>query len=155
MTKKNENKPIDVDKIDLERLKTQTADLPSLLQYAHDRSSAIINPEDQGKIKARALVAMQEQTQREFEQIVTLLGPLMEQAQRLKKRVEISQIIYNAQIPFEPIIGQRYYVYKKADASTTLSLISPREWGAKLPFISFEGAVKLLSDHTWELVDDD
>lgn len=153
MTKNKEIRPIDIDKIDLERLKQQTTDLPSLLQFAHDRSSALINPEDQGKIKARALLAMQEQTKREFDQILNLIHPLMEQAERLKKRVLVSELIYMAQIPFDPIIGQNYYVYKKADGQTTLSLISPSEWGAKMPFASFEGEVKLLSDHTWELVE--
>lgn len=153
MTKNKDIRPIDIDKIDLERLKQQTTDLPSLLQFAHDRSSALINPEDQGKIKARALLAMQEQTKREFDQILNLIQPLMEQAEKLKKRVLVSELIYMAQIPFDPIIGQNYFVYKKADGQTTLSLISPSEWGAKMPFASFEGEVKLLSDHTWELVE--
>lgn len=153
MTKNKDIRPIDIDKIDLERLKQQTTDLPSLLQFAHDRSSALINPEDQGKIKARALLAMQEQTKREFDQILNLIQPLMEQAEKLKNRVLVSELIYMAQIPFDPIIGQNYFVYKKADGQTTLSLISPSEWGAKMPFASFEGEVKLLSDHTWELVE--
>ena len=45
--------PIDPDKI------TET---PSTLPYAHHSGSALIKPEDRGKIKGRALSAMDHQT---------------------------------------------------------------------------------------------
>ncbi len=45
--------PIDKDKV---------AENPGLLPYAHHSSSAIIRPEDKGKIKGRAIMAMEEQT---------------------------------------------------------------------------------------------
>jgi len=152
--KKNEDiREIDVDKIDLERLKTQVAALPSILQYAHDRGSALVNPEDIGKQKSRAISAMQDQTKREFKQIVDQMAPLMEQMELLKKLFYMSEIIYQAHIPFDPIIGQSYFVYHKDDGSTVLSMISPDEWGKSMPFKSYEGRVKLLSDHTWEVED--
>jgi hypothetical protein len=152
---KNIGKEIDVSKIDMERLKEQAASLPSVLEYAHSRSGALINPEDQGKLKSRALDAMHEQTKREFKQVIKQITPLIEQVEKLKKRVYLSEMIYTAHIPFEPFIGQIYYLYRKKDGTTLLSMIGPNEWGKGHPYEAFEGEVKLLSDHTWEVVDDE
>ena len=146
---------IDINQIDLERMKQQAASLPSILQYAHDRSSALINPEDQGKLKSRALDAMHDQTKREFKQILDQIAPLVDQVEKLKRRVYLSETIYTSEISFEPIIGQIYFLYRKKDDSTILSMIGPNEWGKSMPYQNFEGKVKLLSDHTWEVLDDE
>jgi hypothetical protein len=58
-------------------------------------------------------------------------------------------MIYNAKLSFKPEIGQIYYLYEKKDGSHMISLISPKEWGAGMPYKSFVAAVKLLADHTW------
>lgn len=160
MSKKDSEKDkigaeIDVSQVDLERLKLQAASLPSVLQYAHDRSSALINPEDQGKLKSRALEAMHDQTKREFKQILDQIAPLVDQVEKLKRRVYLSETIYTSQISFEPIIGQTYFLYRKKDDSTVLSMIGPNEWGKSMPYEVYEGKVKLLSDHTWEVLDDE
>ncbi len=151
---KNTSQEIDIEKIDLERMKTQITSIPSILEYAHDRSSAIINPTDEGKIKSVALRAMEAQTQREFDQIIAQMKPLVDQMEKLKKRIYISETIYTAKIPFEPQIGQIYYLYKKSDGSSLLSIIAPAEWGTSMPYDSFEAKIKLLPDHTWEVVED-
>ena len=44
-------KKIDIDNIDLERMKDKVADLPGLIEYAHSVGSAIVKPEDKGKDK--------------------------------------------------------------------------------------------------------
>jgi hypothetical protein len=31
-----------------------------------------------------------------------------------------------------------------------ISLISPKEWGAAMPYKNFVAAVQLLADHTWK-----
>ena len=160
--KKNSNKvrdlqgeEIDVSKIDLERMKTQVSSLPSMLDYAHGRSSALIKPEDEGKIKSRALKAMEQQTGKEFNQILNQMKPLVDQMEKLKRRVYISETIYTAHIPFEPAIGSTYYLYLKNDGSSLLSIVSPHEWGKSMPYKAFEGKVTLLADHTWDVIDDD
>ena len=48
-------KKIDVDKLDLERMKEKTTETPGILPYAHHAGSAIIKPEDKGKITGRAV----------------------------------------------------------------------------------------------------
>jgi hypothetical protein len=75
---------------------------------------------------------------------------LARQAQEIRKRKELSLMIYEAKITFKPQIGQVYHVYEKTDGSHVLSLIAPSEWGGGSgPFAQFIATVKLLADHTW------
>lgn len=151
-TKGFKPKPIDVDKIDLEKMKEKTADLPGLLEYAHSIGGFSVQPTEQGVIKGQARQAMQEQTQMQLDQIFEQMTLLAKQARELKQRADVSIQIYGASISFQPVIGKHYYLYEKADGSKSLSLISPEEWGHKMPFKKFVSEVKLLADHTWQIV---
>ncbi|MEP5613414.1 MAG: DUF2452 domain-containing protein [Cyclobacteriaceae bacterium] len=143
---------IDISKIDLDKEREKITDLPGLIEYAHHAGSAIIKPEDKGRIKGTAVAAMQDQTDRQFRQLYEQMQTLIEQAKYLKKRVEVSERIYQATVPFQPVIGKIYFLYKKKNANDLLSMVSPDEWGSNFPYESFEAEVRLLSDHTWEIV---
>ncbi len=68
--------PIDPDKI---------AENPHLLPYAHQVGSAVIKPEDQGKLKGRALSAMSQQTDMQLGQIYEQMQLLASQANALNR----------------------------------------------------------------------
>lgn len=146
---------IDISKIDLEKDRDKISDLPGLIEYAHHAGSAIVKPEDKGRIKGTAISSMHDQTDRQFRQLYEQMQTLIEQAKYLKKRVEVSERIYQATVPFQPVVGKVYYLYKKKDASDLLSMVSPDEWGKSFPYENFEAEVRLLSDHTWEVVQSD
>ncbi|MCG8311077.1 MAG: DUF2452 domain-containing protein [Cytophagales bacterium] len=148
----NRGKKIDPDKIDLEQLKEKTAENPGLISFPHSVGSAVVKPEDKGKIKGRAMAAMREQTEHQLHQLYEQMQILVTQANEIKKRVEVSNRIYRAQMNFEPVIGKTYFLYEKEHAQDVLSMISPDEWGKRLPFKSFVASVRLLSDHTWEVI---
>lgn len=140
---KNHN-PIDRDKI------TET---PHLLPYAHSVGSAIIKPLDKGKIKGLGMAAMYEQTDVHLNQIKEQVELLISQAQEIHDRIQVSEKIYEADCGISPIIGRFYYLYKKKSDSTWLiSMVSPEEWGNKMPY-HYIASVKLLHDHTWEVVE--
>lgn len=134
--------PIDVDKI---------TNNPNVLPYAHHRGSAVVNPIDRGKVKGRAMAAMYEQTDLHLDQIRQQIELLARQAQAIKDRVEISEKIYTAEMGFEPVIGKIYHLYVRKNGNYLLSLVSPQEWGRKPPY-EFVAIVKLLADHTWEII---
>lgn len=146
-------KPIDVDQIDLEKMKDKTADLPGLLEYAHSIGGFSVVPTEQGVIKGNAMTAMKEQTEMHMQQIYDQMKLLADQASKLKRRAEISFEIYEADMRFKPEVGQTYYLYKKGDKKV-LSLVGPKEWGKSLPFDAFIATVKLLADHTWDILED-
>jgi len=145
-------KKIDVDKLDLERMKDKTTEEPGTRPYAHHSGSALIKPEDKGKITGRAVAAMQSQTDMQMAQIYEQMQLLADQAKKIKARVEVSERIYQASIAFEPLINHTYFLYQKEDGSDFLSMIAPEEWGRKKDFAAFVAEVKLLADHTWEVV---
>ena len=145
--------PIDVDKIDLDKLKEKTTDIPSLIEYAHSIGSFSIVPTEQGAIKGRALKAMEQQTGKQMEQIYEQMKLLAEQAKTIQDRTSISLDIYDAAVGFEPLIGETYYLYEKNSGEKLLSLVSPDEWGEKLPFKSYIATVALLADHTWDIIE--
>ncbi|MCR9015743.1 DUF2452 domain-containing protein [Aquiflexum gelatinilyticum] len=143
---------IDVSLIDLDKMKEKTTDIPGLLPYAHQSGSAIIKPEDKGKITGRAVAAMHSQTDMQMAQIYQQMQLLAEQAKLIQNRVEISERIYKTSMGFEPLINHHYFLYEKEDGSDFLSLVAPEEWGRKSKFSKFIAEIKLLADHTWEII---
>lgn len=138
--------PIDKDKV---------TENPGLLAYPHNIGSIVIKPEDEGKIKSRALSAMREQTSKQMNQLQKQAELIAQQAKELQKRVVVSEQIYNADLSFEPFVGHVYHLYKKDDRFR-LMLIGPDEWGKSMPAkLEFISSAKLMSDHTWEVVQEE
>lgn len=136
--------PIDRDKI---------TENPHSLEYGHHAGSALIKPEDQGKLKSRALNAMEHQTDMQLNQIYEQMKLLADQAKKLNDRKSISEFIYQAEIRFEPFINHTYHLYKKSHGNYLLSLIGPKQWGRSGAELQFMATVKLLADHTWDILD--
>lgn len=136
--------PIDPDKIALN---------PHLLPYAHTVGSAVIKPEDTGKLKGRALSAMNQQTDMQLSQIYEQMQLLAAQAQKIQARKTISDYIYQTELRFEPLINHTYHLYRKADQKLMLSLIDQNAWGKSGKDLEFLASVKLLADHTWEIIE--
>lgn len=124
---------------------------PGTLPYAHTIGSAIIRPEDKGKIAAEALSAMRQQTAMQLNQIYEQMELLAQQAKTIRSRIEIAEMIYNADIGFHPLIDQVYHLYQRKDGRYLLSMIAPEEWRQPLPFQRFVASVRLLADYTWHL----
>lgn len=136
--------PIDIDKI---------AENPGLLPYSSNVGGAVIKPIDKGKVKGRAMTAMEEQTNVQMQQLREQIEVLVTQAKDLKRRAEVSEQIYLAEMNFEPHINHVYHLYERKNGNWILSMVSPEEWGATLPFKSHLATVRLMADHTWELLD--
>ena len=136
--------PIDIDKV---------ATNPHLLPYAHSVSGAVIKPIDKGRVKGLAVAAMYEQTEMQLDQIRKQVELLAEQAHRIQKRVEISERIYQTEMPFKPLIGHTYHLYARKSGEEFLSMVAPEEWGRKAA-VTFRATVKLLADHTWDVLNE-
>jgi hypothetical protein len=145
-------KKIDVERLDLERMKEKTTENPGVLPYAHHAGSAIIKPEDKGKITGRAVAAMHSQTDMQMSQIYQQMQLLADQAKKIQARIEVSERIYQASIAFEPLINHHYFLYQKSDGTDFMSMIAPEEWGRKKDFAQFIAEIKLLADHTWDIL---
>jgi len=136
--------PIDPDSV---------AENPAFLPYAHTVGGAVIRPEDKGKLQGRSITAMEQQTQRQMQQIYQQMDLLAKQAKALQARVDVSYKIYLAGLSFEPVIGQVYYFYQRANGSHLVSMISPEEWGRSLQKPECLAKIQLLGDHTWDVLE--
>jgi hypothetical protein len=135
--------PIDKDKV---------AENPGLLPYSHTAGGAVIRPEDKGRIRGNAMTAMYDQTDRQMEQLRQQMETLVKQAKSLDNRMRVSEVIYQADIPFQPVIHHIYHLYRrKSDGTNVISMIAPEEWGRKAPY-EYLATVRLLGDHTWEVL---
>ena len=144
--------PIDVSKIDLDLMKIKTTDMPSLLEYARTVGGFSIVPTNQGQIKSHARNVMIEQTDEQLNLIFEQMKTLARQVQDIKKRVYVSDLIYNAEIAFTPVVGKTYFLYQETSEKRYLSLISPEEWGNKISNQAFIAEIRLNGDHTWKVI---
>ena len=131
--------------------KKMVAEDASLMEYASSASSAIVKPEDMGKVKGKAQMAMRQQTFDQLEKIYKQVTLLQAQAQEINDRIEVSERIYDARMSFEPVINHEYFLYEGQDGIDVLSMLSPSDWGKKFPFTRFLAKVLLLADHTWKV----
>ncbi len=141
--KKKITNPIDKDNV---------TDHPNSLTYGHHRGSFPVIPTKEGVIKNKALSAMEHQTDIQLKQIKEQMSLLAEQAKQLKERIDVSHMIYNAEMRFEPLISHIYHLYETEDGSFKLLMVGPNEWGKKGITHVFICTVKLLADHTWEII---
>lgn len=128
------------------------AENPHLLPYAHNRGSVQVKPEDKGRIKGRAVSSMYQQTDMQLDQIKKQMELLAQQARHIQDRVEISEYIYHAEMNFEPLISKIYHLYERKNGKHSLSMVGPEEWGPNPP-LKFIATVKLLADHTWDIIE--
>lgn len=143
--KKNDDfiNPIDPDKI---------TERPDILPYGHHIGAPSIKPMDKAKNKSKALSAMQEQTDMQLRQIKEQIDLLAKQAKAITDRVQVSNKIYDAEMGFEPLISHTYHLYEKDDGGHKLLMLAPNEWDCTKKNLTFIASVKMLGDHTWEIV---
>ncbi|MEM6964800.1 MAG: DUF2452 domain-containing protein [Bacteroidota bacterium] len=139
-----QHNPIDKDKV---------AENPHLLPYAHTVGGSVIRPIDKGRVKGLAVSAMYDQTEAQLDQIREQVTLLAAQAEKIHRRIEVSEKIYLAEIGFKPLIGHTYHLYERKNGKEVLSMVDPKEWGRSMPFEKHVATVKLLSDHTWDILE--
>jgi hypothetical protein len=135
--------PIDPDSI---------SENPHTLTYGHHRGSLPVIPTEQGQIKSKALSSMEHQTDIQMLQIKQQMELLAQQAAKIQKRVDVSKQIYSAEMRFEPLINHLYHLYQREDERYLLSMIGPNDWGRKNCPYTFIASVRLLADHTWDVI---
>lgn len=113
--------------------------------------SAIIKPEDKNQIKATAVLAMNHYAEQEIKMLKKQADLIIQQVREIENRLMVSEKIYQSDMRFTPVIGQIYHLYEKDD-HYKLSLIGPDEWGRTKTIGKYVASVKLLGDHSWDLI---
>lgn len=113
--------------------------------------SPVIKPEDKNQIKANAVEAMHHYANQEIAMLKRQADLIMQQVREIESRLSISEQIYQSDIRFTPVVNQVYYLYEKDD-HFLLSLIGPDEWGRSKNTRKYVASVKLLGDHSWDVI---
>ncbi len=113
----------------------------SLLPYGTNIGAPSITPTGVSAWRNRSINSFNHTFNNKIENI-------KESYQKLVDEYETNELIYNAKMGSEPIIGQVYHLYSKKNLDEQfLSLISPDTWDKK-----YLGSYKLSSDKVWQKV---
>jgi hypothetical protein len=95
--------------------------------------------------------------QQEYDRIMQLVAVLQEQAEGIKRRLEITDLVYAAEYQFQPVLGHSYWlVWDKRKEKTLLVLHGPNDWSTGKPVdYEYTAHVKYMGDHTWMELEDE
>jgi hypothetical protein len=117
-------------------------------------SSPAIKLIDKNKVRANAVEAMHMQAHQQIGMLRKQAELIMKQVQEIEDRLKISELIYQADMRFKPVMGQIYHLYEKEEKGKFLvSMIAPQEWGRSKSFSRYLSTIRLLSDSTWDILD--
>jgi hypothetical protein len=117
------------------------SDLPSrsFLPYPASTLSPRIIPTDLSSFKSRGISEVERDLQQK-------LVELREQYLAAIDHFNWNKLVYEAQIQFEPVVGETYHLYETG-GRRMLSMISPDQWSMR-----HLASVRLNVDRQWQLV---
>lgn len=89
--------------------------------------------------------------QQEYDRIMELVSVLEQQAQSIKRRLEITDSVHSAVYQFQPVMGNVYWlVWDSRKQHTVLTPMGPEDWSSSAPHdYQYQAQVKYMGDHTW------
>jgi len=89
--------------------------------------------------------------QQEYDRIMELVAVLENQAQAIKRRLEITDSVHAAVYQFQPVMGNVYWlVWDKRKQHILLTQHGPTDWSSSAPNdYEYKAQVKYMGDHTW------
>jgi hypothetical protein len=112
-----------------------------LLPYATNVGAPVIIPDNISTWKNEKILKTNHYFNKKYDEI-------KEQYNKLIEEFEWNQMVYSANYNFQPIIGEKYYLYRGNNGETFLSLIKPTEWNRE-----FIGEFELDSDNKWKKIE--
>ena len=93
----------------------------------------------------------------EYNRIMELVAVLQRQADEVRKRVDITDLVHAAKYSFQIYHGQCYWLaYDRWHGGTILTQTGPAEWTTTAPdYYEYICRVKWLGDYTWIEVDEE
>lgn len=89
--------------------------------------------------------------QQEYDRIMELVAVLQKQAEQIKHRLDLTDMIHAATYSFKLTNGNCYWlVYDTRKKMTILTISGPNDWSSSPPEdYQYISKVKWLGDHTW------
>ena len=89
--------------------------------------------------------------QQEYDRIMELVTVLQKQAMSIKRRLDVTDAVHDAEYQFQVVMGHAYWlVWDKRKEKTLLTLNGPNDWSTGPPDdYVYQTQVKYMGDHTW------
>ena len=93
--------------------------------------------------------------QQEYDRIMELVSVLQKQAQDIRRRLEVTDMVHAAEYQFQVVMGNCYWlVWHRRFEKTLLVMTGPTEWNTGTPEdYEYLTQVKYMGDHTWLEID--
>ena len=113
----------------------------ALKPYATSVGAPVITTTDTIAWKNRSIKKVNHSVKAKYLELKAAYDAMLEE-------YEYNKLIFDATFSFEPIIGQVYHLYKRANGDTFLSIIAPDECN-----FNFLGSFYLNADQIWQKID--
>lgn len=119
--------------------------------YPTEIGSANFAPVPVTKQKDLMVNAARLHANQEYNRIMELVSVLQKQANELKKRLDITDMVHSAKYEFQTYPGQKYWlVYDNRKQFTRLCLMGPNDWSTCPPQeYDYICQIQWLGDYTW------
>jgi hypothetical protein len=93
-----------------------------------------------------------QQAQKEFENLKQIADVINQQVQQIKERLEITELVYNAERSFTPVVGAIYWIIKHTKKNNIqIVVLGPKDWSADPPLnYEYISKIKYLANGLWE-----
>jgi hypothetical protein len=89
--------------------------------------------------------------QQEYDRIMELVTVLENQAEQIKRRLDITDAVHAAEYQFQVVMGKTYWlVWNTRTEKMLLVTLGPNNWSSGPPDdYKYQTQVKYMGDHTW------
>ncbi len=124
----------------------------SSVSYALDRGAPQFSLVEVKSKKDQQYNLAIQQAQQEFENLKQIAEVINKQAQQIKERLEVTEMIYHAEYNFTPIADNVYWVAKDLEKNIyMLCILGPNDWSTHPPEnYEYISKVKFLANGLWE-----
>jgi hypothetical protein len=111
-----------------------------LLPYATNIGAPVISPDNVSTWKNEKILKTNHYFNKKYDEI-------KKEYEKLVEEYEWNKVVYSSTYSFQPIIGEKYHLYRRNNGEYFLSLIEPQSW--KQEHI---GTFELDSDNKWKKI---
>lgn len=128
----------------------------SSVPYALDRGAPQFSLIEVKNKKDQQFNLAIKQAQQEFQNLKQIAEVINQQAQQIKERLEVTEMIYHAEYNFIPIADSVYWVAKDLEKNIyMLCILGPNDWSTHPPEnYKYISKVRFLANGLWEKLTD-
>jgi len=111
-----------------------------LLPYATNIGAPVIIPDNTSTWKNEKILKTNHYFNKKYDEI-------KKEYEKLVEEFEWNKVVYGSNYNFQPIIGEKYHLYRRNNGEMFLSLIEPNSWKQE-----YVGTFEMDSDNKWKKI---